>query len=68
MSIAPKRTVCSRAFFQLPFTLAYCRESRYAASLSRVSIPLVEWRVANFALTALQPLVTALKRRVSEGE
>ncbi len=32
------------------------------------SIPLVEWRVANFALTALQPLVTALKRRVSEGE
>ena len=31
------------------------------------SIPLVEWRVANFALTALQPLVTALKRRVSEG-
>ena len=32
------------------------------------SIPLVEWRVANFALTALQPLVTALKRRVAEGE
>ncbi len=32
------------------------------------SIPLVEWRVANFALAALQPLVTALKRRVSEGE
>ena len=32
------------------------------------SIPLVERRVANFALTALQPLVTALKRRVSEGE
>ena len=32
------------------------------------SIPLVEWRVANFALATLQPLVTALKRRVSEGE
>ena len=32
------------------------------------SIPLVEWRVANFALSALQPLVTALKRRVAEGE
>ena len=32
------------------------------------SIPLVEWRVANFALATLQPLVTALKRRVAEGE
>ena len=32
------------------------------------SIPLVEWRVANFALETLQPLVTALKRRVAEGE
>ena len=32
------------------------------------SIPLVEWRVANFALATLQPLVKALKRRVSEGE
>lgn len=39
-----------------------------AAPWALKSIPLVEWRVANFALTALQPLVTALKRRVSEGE
>ena len=32
------------------------------------SIPLLDSRVADCALTALQPLVTALKRRVSEGE
>ena len=39
-----------------------------AAPWALKSIPLVEWRVANFALSALQPLVTALKRRVAEGE
>ena len=39
-----------------------------AAPWALKSIPLVEWRVANFALATLQPLVTALKRRVSEGE
>ena len=32
------------------------------------SIPLLDSRVADCALTALQPLVTALKRRVAEGE